>query len=71
MISDERLAKLVTQPYCPEVVVAIASELLAARAALHLAYDAMRAPIDGWKGEVERKALDAYHAWRAAQEQQT
>ena len=28
-------------------------------AALHLAVDALRAPLDGWKGELERKALDA------------
>jgi len=29
------------------------------RHALRLAQDAMRAPIDDWKGELERKALDA------------
>jgi hypothetical protein len=27
--------------------------------ALKLSYDAMRAPLDEWKGVVERKALDA------------
>lgn len=34
--------------------------------ALNLAYDAMRAPIDDWKGVLERKAMDAYHAAIAA-----
>jgi hypothetical protein len=29
------------------------------RHALRLAQDAMRAPLDDWKGELERKALDA------------
>lgn len=33
-----------------------------AREALRLAVNAMRAPLDEWKGEVERKALDAAHA---------
>lgn len=32
------------------------------RAALQLAMWAMRAPLDDWKGECERKALDAAHA---------
>lgn len=32
------------------------------RAALTLAVQAMRAPLDGWKGELERKALDAANA---------
>lgn len=31
-------------------------------AALSLAVDAMRAPLDGWKGEVERQALDVARA---------
>ena len=31
-------------------------------AALRLAQYAMRAPLDAWKGEVERKALDAARA---------
>ena len=30
--------------------------------ALTLSVQAMRAPLDGWKGELERKALDAAHA---------
>ena len=32
------------------------------RAALQLAMWAMRAPLDDWKGECEREALDAAHA---------
>lgn len=32
------------------------------RTALKLAMWAMRAPLDYWKGECERKALDAAHA---------
>jgi hypothetical protein len=30
--------------------------------ALHLAIVAMRAPLDGWKGDFERKAIDAANA---------
>jgi len=36
--------------------------------ALRLAVDAMRAPLDDWKGVVERKALDAARAALAAYE---
>lgn len=38
----------------------------ALRAALNKAIFAMRAPIDGWKGEIEREALDAARAALAA-----
>lgn len=37
-------------------------EIDALRAALRLAQDAMRAPLDDWKGNVERRALDAASA---------
>jgi len=39
-----------------------AAQVEALRAALQLAMWAMRAPLDDWKGECERKALDAAHA---------
>ena len=41
---------------------ALRAKLAESTVALHLAYDAMRAPIDDWKGVLERKAMDAYHA---------
>jgi hypothetical protein len=40
-------------------LIAAAPDLLAA---LRLAQEAMRAPLDDWKGEIERKALDAARA---------
>lgn len=45
---------------------ALRAKLAESTVALHLAYDAMRAPIDDWKGVLERKAMDAYHAAIAA-----
>jgi len=41
-------------------------QLAEARKALQLSREAMRHPIDGWKGEVERKALDAIAALEAS-----
>ena len=38
------------------------SDAQALRKALELSVQAMRAPFDGWKGELERKALDAARA---------
>ena len=38
------------------------NEEQALRKALELSVQAMRAPFDGWKGELERKALDAARA---------
>lgn len=38
------------------------AEVDALRKALELAYNAMCAPIDDWKGVLEAKALQAYHA---------
>ena len=38
------------------------------REALRLAYDAMRAPLDDWKGTLENRAMAAYHAALAATE---
>ena len=43
-------------------ILAEAYRLQAVESALTLAVQAMRAPLDDWKGELERKALDAAHA---------
>ena len=40
-------------------VAALIAEVERLRAALILSVQAMRAPLDDWKGEVERMALDA------------
>lgn len=45
-----------------EAATHLQAEVLRLRAALTLAVQAMRAPLDDWKGECERKALDAAHA---------
>ena len=42
-----------------DTIVELLSEVQQLRDALALAVHAMRAPLDDWKGELERKALDA------------
>ena len=46
------------------------AEAEALRKALNVSIIAMRAPLDDWKGELERKALDACAAIAATKEQQ-
>lgn len=45
-----------------DTMVDLLAEVVKLRNALTLAVQAMRAPLDDWKGECERKALDAAHA---------
>lgn len=42
-----------------DTMVDLLAEVVKLRNALTLAVQAMRAPLDDWKGECERKALDA------------
>ncbi len=53
----ERLRKMFSSSVEASHELATQNEVM--RAALLLSVQAMRAPLDGWKGEVERKALDA------------
>ena len=46
----------------PQAAPAEPQDAQALRKALELSVQAMRAPFDGWKGELERKALDAARA---------
>ena len=46
----------------PQAAPAEPQDVPALRKALELSVQAMRAPFDGWKGELERKALDAARA---------
>lgn len=48
---------------------ALQAKVEALRSALLIAQHALRAPIDDWKGEVERKALDAIAGCLAAKEE--
>lgn len=45
-----------------DTMVELLAEVATMRDALTLAVQAMRAPLDDWKGELERKALDAARA---------
>lgn len=56
-----------TSPYDDHAeLTRLRAECDALRAALLLAREAMRAPFDDWKGELERKALDAANIALAA-----
>lgn len=46
--------------------IALEARLRLAVKALDVCYDALRAPIDDWKGVLERKAMDARHEALAA-----
>jgi hypothetical protein len=67
----------VGHPYWKEVedlraqLAAVTRERDEARGALEVAVTAMRHPLDGWKGEVERKALDAARLVLSAGESKT
>ncbi|MCC7082558.1 MAG: hypothetical protein IT530_17975 [Burkholderiales bacterium] len=51
-----------------DCVEAAKAEVEALRAALHTCLWAMRQPLDGWKGDCERKAMDIARAALAAKE---